>query len=309
MGTNSSLSKKRIPAIFKKTYRNINQNVLVFLVIGSVIIFYALFLIYPIVQAFLGSFHDWNPLISTYKFVGFKNYIEALSNQTILYSFWITIVFTLVVVAARTAIGLVFAVLITSVAKFKDFFRTVYFIPAITSMVAVAFVWRWLYDPSYGVFNSILNLFGNQGLNWLKDKNLVMPSIGLMTIWKDVGYSIVIYLAGINGIPSTFYEAAAIDGASKYRAFWNITLPLLRPTTLFVVLTSLIGYLQTFTQVFIMTTGGPGTSSSTAAYMIYTYAFDQQNFGLASAISFILFVIILVFSVVQLKATKIDWGY
>ncbi|MDR1947782.1 MAG: sugar ABC transporter permease [Spirochaetaceae bacterium] len=218
-----------------------------------------------------------------------------------------SIFFTVFVVLARTAIGLVFAVLINSVGYCKSFFRTVYFLPVVTSMVAVSLVWRnLLYNPAFGILNQMLHGLGLPGSNWLKSPDTALLSVMLMTIWKDAGYAVVLYLAGLQNIPEQLLEAATIDGAGRFKSFWHITLPLLGNTTLLVLITSTISYLQVFTQIFIMTDGegGPGTATHTMVFYLYREAFVKYRFGYASALSVILFVVIMIFSVIQMKLTR-----
>lgn len=277
--------------------------------LGFVIVFYTIFLIFPILYALVGSFFDWNPLVNKFNFIGSTNYANAMKDPLFWLSMGNTLYFTVVTVLFRTIIALFIAVIINSVTRFKSLFRTIYFMPVITSMVAVSMVWKWMYDPKIGIFNMILQALGMEGLMWLKDANQALPSIMIMTVWKDMGFALVIFMAGLTGIPTTYYEAARIDGAGGWKAFRYITLPLLKPTMLFVLVTAVIGYLQVFTQVFMMTKGGPETASYTIVYHLYYEAFSKYNFGYASAISFLLFVVIVVFSLLQFKMMKSDWGY
>ena len=159
--------------------------------------------------------------------------------------------------------------------------------PVVTPMVAVAFVWKFMYNPQIGVINQIL---GTE-INWLKDPKLALPAVMVMTIWKDFGYAVVMYMAGLYSLPMDVMEAAKVDGAGSGQTFRFITLPLLKPMTLFVVITSIISYIQAYVQILIMTEGGPGTATYLASYIIYDEAFVKYNFGYASAVSFVLFVI------------------
>lgn len=293
------------------------QESIIIVSMGFVAVFFSLFFIFPIIYAFVGSFFNWQPLTNVFDFIGIDNYKNILTDPLFWSSLGRTFYFTIVVVVLRTVLGLIFAAMINSIPRCAGFFRTVYFLPVVTSIVAVSMLWKYFYDPSVGLFNSILMLLNLPTQAWLRSETLVLPSIMLMTLWKELGYAIVLYLAGINGIPSSFYEAAVIDGASKYQTFKHITIPLLRPTTLFIVVTSVIQYLQVFTPIFVMTSipgggpaGGPGTSSHTIVYLLYQKAFAQQyQFGLASAIAVVLFVIILIITVLQMKVMKSDWRY
>jgi multiple sugar transport system permease protein len=274
-------------------------------VIGLMLLSYGVFLIFPIGYALAGSLQEWNPMHRIFRFIGGANYLEALQFSLTWKSLFNSVYFALVVVFARTAIGLVFAVFINSVSYFRSFFRTVYFLPVVTSMVAVSLIWtNLLYNPAFGIFNQFLRSLGLPASNWLKSPVSAMPSIMLMTIWKDSGYAVVLYLAGLQGIPAQLTEAATIDGAGRFKTFWHVTLPLLSNTTLLVVITATISYLQAFTQIFMMTEGGPGTATYTMVFYLYNEAFSKYRFGYASALSTILFVVILVFSLIQMKLNR-----
>lgn len=171
--------------------------------------------------------------------------------------------------------------------------------PTITPLVAVSFVWMWLYNPQFGLINKVFHL----DINWLKDSHWALPAIIIMTIWKDFGYATVIFLGGLMGLPEEVFEAADMDGASKWQRFVNITWPLLKPTTLFVTITSLISYLQAYVQILIMTEGGPGTSTYVISYLIFDEAFVKYNFGVASAMAIILFIMIGILTAIMFKVT------
>lgn len=185
--------------------------------------------------------------------------------------------------------------------------RAEFFIPIVASMIGVGFVWIWIYDPTYGLLNSILGYFGISPKSWLRDPAWVMPAIILMSIWKSLGYTIILFLAGLRAIPARYYEAAAIDGAKRVQVFRSITLPLLTPTALFVLVTTIIGAFQVFTQVFVMTSstgippGGPAHASIVVVVRIYETAFTFYKMGLASAMAIVLFIIIFVLSLLELK--------
>jgi multiple sugar transport system permease protein len=274
-------------------------------VIGCMILSYGIFLIFPIVYALAGSLFDWNPMRRIFNFAGASNYIEAFTFPLMWKSLFNSVYFAAVVVLLRTVIGLVFAVLINSVSRFRSFFRTVYFLPVVTSMVAVSLIWySLLYNPAFGIFNQVLVSLGLPRINWLISPYWAMPSVILMTIWKDAGYAVVLYLAGLQGIPAQLIEAATIDGAGRFKIFRYITVPLLNNTTLLVVITATISYLQAFTQIFMLTEGGPGTATYTMVFYLYNEAFTKYRFGYASALSAILFVVIMAFSIIQMKLNR-----
>lgn len=284
--------------IYKNKYERIFslRNV----VVTFVLVYFAIFLVYPIGRAFAGSMHDWNPMVNTWKFVGLANFKAVWQDKLFWSSISNTLILTAVSTAFRIVIGLLLAMALYSrMTKHKTFWQAVFYLPTITPLVAISFVWIWLYDPQFGLINKVTGL----DINWLKDQHWALGAIILMTIWKDFGYATVMYLGGLMGLPQENLEAAEIDGAGSWQRFWYIILPLLKPTTIFILITSLINYLQTYIQIMIMTQGGPGTSTYTISYLIYDKAFVQYNFGEASAMSIFLFIIIAILTAIMFKVT------
>lgn len=272
------------------------RNVSIVLLIA----YFAIFLIYPVFRAFLGSFHDWNPLIQQFDFIGWENYSYILTDSLFWSSISNTLVFTFFSTLFRVVIGLGLALLLFSkMTKFRTAFQGLFYMPTITPLVAVSFVWMWMFDPQFGLINKVFDL----DINWLKDSTWALPAIIIMTVWKDFGYATVLFLAGMMGLPNEVYEASTIDGANSWQTFRHITAPLLKPTTIFVVITSLISYLQAYIQILIMTKGGPGTSTFVISYLIFDEAFVGYNFGTASAMAIILFVIIGILTIIMFKVT------
>jgi multiple sugar transport system permease protein len=263
------------------------------IVVIAMILFFTTFLIVPIGIAFAGSFHEWNPLSGTYNFLGLENYKEVFTSSLFWKSMLNTLIFSGIVIFFRVGLGLSIAYAIySSLVKYKGFFRTLFYMPVVTPMVAVAFVWKFMYNPQIGTVNQIFGL----DINWLKDPKTALIAVIIMTIWKDFGYAVVMYMAGLYSLPSDSLEAAKVDGANAWQTFRHITFPLLKPMTLFVVITSIISYIQAYVQILIMTEGGPGTSTYLASYIIYDEAFVKYNFGYASALSFVMFVVTAVFT-------------
>ena len=261
--------------------------------VTGMLLFYMVFLLVPIGIAFAGSFHEWNPLSGIYRFNGIENYVSVFTSALFGKSMLNTLIFSVVVIFFRVGLGLAIAIAIYSnLIKHKSFFRAIYYMPVVTPMVAVAFVWKFLYNPQIGAINQILGL----DINWLMNPKTALLSIMIMTIWKDFGYAVVMFMAGLYSLPSDAMEAARVDGASSWQTFKYLTLPLLKPMTLFVVITSIISYIQAYVQVLILTEGGPGTATYLSSYIIYNEAFVKYNFGYASAMSFVLFVITAVFT-------------
>ncbi|WP_238549613.1 carbohydrate ABC transporter permease [Bifidobacterium callitrichos] len=272
------------------------RNVSVVLLIA----YFAVFMAYPIFKAFAGSLHEWNPLTDTYNWVGLDNFAQVLTDSLFWKSIWNTAVFSFFSILFRVVIGLALAMLLTSkLVKAKDSLRGLFYMPTITPLVAVSFVWMWMFDPQFGMIDKITGL----DISWLNDSKWAMPAIIIMTIWKDFGYATVLYMGGIMSLPKDVYEAVSLDGANKWQTFRSITLPLLRPTTLLIVITSLISYLQAYVQILVMTGGGPGTDTYTISYLIYDQAFQKYNFGVASAMSVILFALTGVLTLLMFKAS------
>ena len=267
---------------------------------GFLIIYMTIFLIIPVIIVIAGSFHQWNPLNQTYNWIGMDNYIRMFSYPTFWQSMGNTVIFCVVVVFFRVLLGLAIAYALNSkLMKHKTLFRTIFYMPTVTPLVAVAYVWKIMYNPQFGLIDNIFGL----DINWLFDSSFALPALMVMTIWKDFGYAVILFLSGLLSLPSDCYESASIDGANAWQTFRYITLPLLKPTMLFVVVTSIISYLQAYVPVLVMTTGGPGTSTYLSSYLVYDQAFKQYNFGFASAISLFILVLTALFTVISFKVT------
>jgi len=256
--------------------------------VGVIMASLVLLLLIPIGIAFVGSFHDWNPLNGRFDFTGIDNYAELFADPTFWRASSNTLVFGILAIAGRVLLGLAIAyALFSKLSRWRTFFRTIFYLPTVMPLVAVAFLWTLMYNPQFGAINTLFGL----DVNWLFDQRFSLLAIVIMTIWKDFGFAVILFLAGLYAIPEDVLEAASVDGASAWRTFWHIILPLLRPMLFFIVITSMIGYLQAFVQVLVMTNGGPGTSTQLISFMIYDQAFVKYNFGYASAIAFILLII------------------
>lgn len=265
-------------------------------------LFYSLFMLLPIAYALLGSFATWNPMIGQMDFAGLRNYERMLTSPIFHKAIINTLLFTFVVTTARVILGVLLAVFIDGLKFGKSFFRMTYFLPVVASLVAISLIWVWIYEPTSGILNQLLNLIGIESQGWLKSKNLALVSIMIATTWKDVGFAMVLYLAGLNNIPRSLYEAADVDGASRAKKFLNIQLPMLSSTTVLVSVTGIIGYIQMFDQVYMMTErAGPNNATITAVYLLYEEAFVSYRFGNAAVIAFVIFLLTFIFSLVQLK--------
>jgi multiple sugar transport system permease protein len=248
------------------------------------------------------SMTDWD-LLSRPKFVGLDNYVKLLSGDPLFRKVLLnTFYFTFVSVPLTVVISLALALALNQGIRGLALYRAAYFMPVITAMVVVALIWRWFYNPDFGVLNYLLNQLGiRRPPNWLADQRWAMPAVMIMAIWKHVGYNMVIFLAGLQAIPTNLYEAASIDGAGRWERFRYVTLPMLTPTTFFVLVISLIGSLQVFDAVLVLTDGGPANATRTIVFHIWEQAFRFLHMGYAAAIAWILFFIIFLITLVQWK--------
>ncbi|MBI4546573.1 MAG: extracellular solute-binding protein [Ignavibacteriae bacterium] len=258
------------------------------------------FIFTPIIFAAYLSTHRWDIVVPDKPFVGLENFKEMLSDPTFWNALKNTFIFALNVPIGMI-VSLAVALMMHKRLKGVGFLRTLYFLPSVTSFVAIALVWMWMYHPSFGAANFLMSFVGLPPLQWLNSTQTAMVAIIIFSVWFGLGYQMVIFLAGLQGIPEELYEAARIDGANEWQRFWRITLPLLKPTTFFILVTSLIASFQVFTTVYIMTAGGPVRSTDVIVYHIYQAAWEQLRMGYASAMSWVLFVIIMIATWIQFK--------
>jgi multiple sugar transport system permease protein/raffinose/stachyose/melibiose transport system permease protein len=270
------------------------------------VILFGVFLALPILAAFLFSFTSFglrditNPIGASV--VGVDNYARLLSDAKFWKSLGNTVYFVVVGVPLTLALGLVIAnALSRGITRFRTAFRVGFYLPVITSIVAIAVVWRFLLNPDFGLINLLLAKVGITGPNWLANSALAMPSIIAMAVWRNVGFAMVVFVAGMQAIPSMLYEAAAIDGAGRWQSFRYVTLPMLRPTILFMLVITTIGYLQLFEEPFVMTGGGPLDATLSVTMYMYQQGFQFFHQGYASAIAYVLFVIVAIVAFLQFK--------
>lgn len=261
----------------------------------------SVFVFFPILFAFVVSFYDWNLLIPDKPFVGLANYIEVFNDEVFLISIKNTIIYTIGVVPTQTFAALFLAFVMNQKIKGRAFFRIAFYIPAITSSVVTSIIFVWIYSKP-GLLNYLLNGIGIQtDIDWLTNPNTVLPSIMMLNIWTTSGFFMVSFLAGLQSIPQSLYEAAKIDGANTWQQFWKITVPMVRPITFFVMVMSLIGCFQVFDQIFIMSSGGPDNASTTMSYFVYQNSFKYFKFGYGAASAVVLACIIFVSTYLQKK--------
>ena len=283
--------------LFEKFVNNTQMSALIFLLpalLGTLI-----FIVIPVICSFGLSFVQWD-LLNPIKFVGFENYREIFHDGLFYKILGNTIVFALSTSLFGVIIPLILASILNTKIRGSEFFKGAYFLPFITPMVVVGVVWAWIFDPNIGLLNHMLHLH----LNWLYDSKLAMPALIVVSVWKLVGYNMIIFLSSLSAISQSLFEAAKIDGANSFQIFKNVTIPMLSPTIFFVVIITAISSFQVFDLIYLMTQGGPFDSTNVLVYAIYKNAFEYFNVGKASAIAYVLFVIILVLTLIQWSLRK-----
>jgi multiple sugar transport system permease protein len=275
-----------------------------YLFIAPVILLFGIFRVVPAIQTLLYSFYKVELLRGRFTFIGLDNFQRLLTDPIFLQAAWNTLIFVVSIVPISGALGLLLAVLFNSKFRGQEFFKAVYFSPMVTSTVAAAMVWWWMYNPQYGILNVLLKLVGIPEQPWLMSSRMALPSVIIFSVWKTVGYNMIIYLAGLQAIPAQFYEAATIDGAGPANRFWRITVPLLAPTTTFILIYNSILAFQVFDQVFVLTGGGPANSTNVVVLDLYRQAFERYNFGYAAAEAMVLFICILGITLLQYVYSK-----
>jgi multiple sugar transport system permease protein len=261
------------------------------------------FVVLPIVGAFYISFHDWTG-IGKQSWAGIDNYKTLIHDKAFWQSIKVTGIYTVSFVPLLYIISLGLALLVNQGLRLTGAMRTAFFAPYMVSLVISSVIWSFMLQDPAGVVNVIIGWFGFAPQSWLGSTQTALISVILVTLWQSVGYSMIIFLAGLQDIPVSLYEAARVDGAGPWRRFISITLPLLKPTSVFVLLISFIGAFQLFDPIFVMTQGGPANATTTAVYYIYQQAFQYLQLGYASALSVVLFAIILIFSLIQLRVFR-----
>lgn len=280
-----------------------------YLLIAPYLLFLSVFLIYPIFFSVWLTFHDWNIVSPEIPFVGLENYRRLIGDELFYKALWNTFRFILINIPLQIVIALLLAVALNQPIKGKGFFRAAYFLPVVTSGVVISFLWSWMLSTDDGIINEVLGWFGIGPIPWLTSETWSIPSLAWVAAWKNLGYYVVIFLAGLQSIPKTLYEAARIDGAGPVQTFFRITLPMLNPAMLLVLVMSTINGFQLFTEPFIMTGGGPANSSLSVVMYIYKNAFQSLDMGYAATIGLALALIILTVSLLQKKLLERDAYY
>ena len=290
--------------------RNLNkrhETILGWLMVSPWLIGFICFSALPMFASLIISFTEWD-MLSKPEWVGFDNYKTLFFEDPLaLHSLNITILFTIVSIPLNIVFGLALAMLLNTSIRGLAIFRTIFYLPAILSGVAVALMWRWIFSTEFGLLNALLSMIGIEGPAWLTDRIWVLPSFVIMRLWS-VGGGMIIYLAGLQSIPTNLYEAANIDGANWWHRTRFITLPMLSPTIFFQLIVGFIFSMQIFTEAFIMTNGGPADASLFYLLYLYRQAFQYFDMGYASALAWVLFVVILVLTIILFKTGK-SWVY
>jgi multiple sugar transport system permease protein len=291
---------KRVIRPFQMRLRT-REALAAYLFLAPFLIFFSIFVVRAVLSAVNISFYDWQILRPSRPYIGLANYQELFND----YVWWIavknTIVFTLFTVTGTTILALAAAVAVTQPIRGQEFFRVLLYMPTLLSVGVVGLTWVWVLSIQFGIINYGLSFLGIRPINWLGDERLVIPALSLTTIWWGFGFPMLVFIAGLQGIPDHLYEAARIDGANGRQLFFYITLPLLRPTILFVTVTGVIAHFQVFGQPFIMTHGGPGRGSFTVIFYLYDIAWRAFRMGYGSAVAVALALIMGAFTLIQFK--------
>ncbi|MCP4050385.1 MAG: sugar ABC transporter permease, partial [bacterium] len=267
-------------------------------------LFLCIFMLYPMLKLFWDSFFQWDGFSTRY-FIGLQHYKALIIDPRFWSALKNTAVFLLGSIPTGMALSLALAILIQKKISGRSFFRTVFFAPYVTSMVAAGLIWVWFLNYDYGILNTILSFAGFEKIPWLISEKYAMLSVIIMTIWKDLGYGMILFLAGLQNIDPVYYEAAKLDGANRWQIFSSITWPLLLPATLFILVTKVIFHVRAFEQIYAMTKGGPAGATTTGVYYIYQKAFQQFEMGYASAAAIILLIIVLIMAGLLNRLNKI----
>lgn len=304
----SQLSTMQAPTQPKKKRllsKQMRETLIAYSFIAPNFIGFAVFTLIPVVFAIVLAFMKWDG-VNAMQFIGLENFTRLFSDKNFIEAFWHTIVYVVCNVPLTIVCSLALAMLLNSKVFGRNFYRTVSFFPYVASLVAVAAVWNFLFNPSMGPVNQLLASLGVENLpKWAAGKDTAMLTVILFSVWKNMGYYMVIFLAGLQGVNPELYEAASLDGANKWQQFRNVTVPQLAPTTFFVTIMVVIQSFKVYNEVYMITQGGPGTSTLVLVYQIYNEAFvGTPEYGYASAISMVLFIMVLIVTLIQFRGEK-----
>lgn len=283
-----------------------NENMISFLFYCPALAFAILFFIYPVLSSFYYSLTDWDGVQNTSQFIGFDNFRKLTGDGKFFTAMRNTFIYSVCVVSIQNVAALILAVALDSSVRTRNALRTAFFTPAVMSALVVGYTWTFIYNPLFGVLNTLLTNIGLEflALDWLGDPKLALGSVITITIWQFTGYSMVIFLTGLQGIPTELFEASSIDGTNGWQKFYHITFPLIAPAVTINVLLSMIGTMKAFDLIYVTTQGGPGYATETIATVLYSEAFQTNRMGYGTAIAVVLFLIILVLSLIQLTILR-----
>ena len=275
-----------------------------FLFLSPTLVIFSAFILFPVFFSFYLSFQKWNMFSGDATFVGLDNYARMFQSAEFWQVLKNTAIYSIGTIPINMALSLWVAYLLNKKLAGKKFLRTAFFAPVIISPVAAALIWRWMYDPNFGLVNYFVEMLGFNPVNWLNEPTAAMFALIIMSVWKTFGINMVLFSAGLQGIPDSYYEAAELDGAGKFAKFWHITIPMLAPTTFFIMIMSMISSFQVFDLVYVLTSGGPLGSTKVLVFYVYEYAFKFFEMGYASAISYFLFALLFLLTMFQIKFMK-----
>ncbi len=279
-----------------------------FLYLLPSIIVLCVFTIYPLIKTFIMSFmEDYNLVKGTYTAINLANYKELFSDSTFLAALKNTGIYVIFVVPISVVLSLIIAVFINDVVRGKAIFQTLYFLPYVTSVIAIGLVWRWMFNSNYGLINSILNIFGIESIEWLNLPKYAMPALIIFSVWKSLAFNILIFLSGLQTIPQDIYRAARVDSTPKMRVFFKLTVPQMKPIIVYAFMMGFISAFKVYNEVYSLfggTRAGPANSAITVVYYIYTKFYNSYRYGLAAAAAVVLFVIIFVFTMLERYVTR-----
>lgn len=274
------------------------------LFLSPTLVIFSTFILFPVFFSFYLSFQKWNMFSGDATFIGLDNYTRMIQSAEFWQVLKNTAIYSIGTIPINMALSLWVAYLLNKKIAGKKFLRTAFFAPVIISPVAAALIWRWMYDPNFGLVNFFVESLGLDPVNWLNEPTAAMFALIIMSVWKTFGINMVLFSAGLQGIPESYYEAAELDGAGKWAKFWNITIPMLAPTTFFIMIMSMISSFQVFDVVYVLTSGGPLGSTKVLVFYVYEYAFKFFEMGYASAISYFLFALLFLLTILQIKYLK-----
>lgn len=296
---------------FRYTLVRLRKEWTAYLFIMPALLQFLVFTVFSVAFSFYLSFHEWNILEPEKPFVGLDNYTRLLEDWRVHEAIFNTVYYTVVSVPLTLMFGLLAALLLNNQIRGRNIFRAIYYLPGITSGVVVAIIWKWVFNGDFGLINYYLIQAGliSEPVRWLTDPNLAMPAVIIVSVWGGIGGCMIIYLAGLQAIPKELYDAAEVDGAGPVRTLFSITVPLLGPSTFFLLITSIIGAFQQFGLPYLLTSGGPLRRTTTIAYYLYQSAFKNLEMGYAAAMSYALFAMIFIFTLIQMRFRNSDINY